>query len=228
MRRFPSMTRLVTDADAETPEAPGRRRRLGALPAAAAIGAVLWFIGWNIPTVGGSVLAPALVVLAIGAVIAAVSLVAAYWRPMYTGLWVFALSVLVLAVVASWWTLDLALPARMAWSVSATNVAEHALSQLRHEPGFRHGVAPAHGCTEVVTGSIGPLPAPYSECPVSTNEGHFVTFSAGPGGLAYTNIGVATFEDQCYRHLEGPWWMYTRESSVGGTCPFGYRFRGGG
>ena len=225
---MPALTQAVTDASSEAPERPRWRRRLAALLAALAVGAVLWFIGWNIPSVGGSVLAPALLVLVIGVVVAALSWVVACWRPRYTGLWVFAPSVLVVALLSCFWTLDLALPARLAWSTNATGVAEQALAHVRHQSADRHGVAPASGCTEVVTGSVGPLRAPYSECPVWTNEGHFVTFGAGSGGLAFTDIGAATFEDECYRHLEGQWWMYTRETSTEGTCPFGYRFGGGG
>ena len=61
-----------------------------------------------------------------------------------------------------------------------------------------------------------------------TPEGHLATFSAGHGGLASTDVGAATFEDQCSRHLAGDWRMFTPESNGLGGCPFGYSFGGGG
>ena len=192
------------------------------------MGVFLGYLGWTLPTVGGSLVTPTLAVLLVGAGIAGTTWVAACFRPHRRALWVFSVVVGVLTLVAAAWTLEFALPASLAWQSSATHQAETLLTRIRDEPGYAHGVAPLQPCTEVKTGSIGPLPAPYSECAVWTSEGHFVSFDAPRGGLTYTNVGAITFEDQCYRHLVGRWWMDAPESSGVGACPFGYRFRGGG
>jgi hypothetical protein len=167
-------------------------------------------------------------VLGSGAAVGAVSWIVARFRPWYHALWVFSVLVMALTVMASIWTFEFALPASMAWSPGATHAAETVLLQLRDAPGFSHGVAPPRGCSEVLSGSIGLLQAPYSECAVWTNEGHFVTFGGSHGGLTYTDDAATTFEDQCYRHLVGDWWMYAPESNDLGGCPFGYSFSGAG
>jgi hypothetical protein len=192
------------------------------------VGVLLGYLGWTLPTVGASLFTPTLVVFLVGAGVAGAAWVVACFRPQRRAFWVFSVGVGVLTLVASAWTLEFALPASLAWQPSAAHRAQALLAQLKGEPGYAHGVAPAEPCTEVTTGSIGPLRAPYSECPVWTPEGHFVQFSTPRGGLTYTNVGAFTFEDQCYRHLVGWWWMDAPETNGIGGCPFGYRFRGGG
>jgi hypothetical protein len=103
--------------------------------------------------------------------------------------------------------------------------------QLKSAPKDSGGV-PLHPCSVVTSGSIGPLPAPYRQCAISTSEGQIVRFTAtgdmSGHGLAYTDVGATTFEDECSRHLVGKWWMFDGNSNQTGTCPFGYQFRGGG
>jgi hypothetical protein len=53
--------------------------------------------------------------------------------------------------------------------------------------------------------------------PTTSNEGHFATFRGGQGGPTYTDVGAAIFEDQCYRHLVGDWWMFAPESKGAGA-----------
>jgi hypothetical protein len=205
----------------------GRRGLLGAVVGGVALG----FLGWVLPTPGGPLVAPTAVVAAVGGGLATVAWIVACFRPDRRDLWTFAVAVAAFTVLAAVWTFEFSLPVAMAWDSGATPSAERALVQVRDGPHNARGV-PLLPCTNVRTGSVGPLDAPYAECAVSSPLGHFVTYTAiGPGpvhGLGYTDIGAATFQDECSRHLTGPWWMFVQDTSGIGNCPFGYRFHGGG
>ncbi len=208
------------------------RRRIGGwgLLAALLAGVVLGYLGWVLPTPGGSLVAPTAVVAVAGGAVAIVGWVVACFRPAWRDLWTFAVAVAVFTVLAAVWTFEFSLPVAMAWDTGATPAAERFLLQVEHGARHANGV-PLRPCTTVPTGSIGPLAAPYQECGASSPEGHFVTYTAvAPGqthGLGYTDIGAATFADECSRHLTGRWWMYVQDTSGIGNCPFGYRFHGG-
>jgi hypothetical protein len=213
--------------DAAPPRRIGGRGLLGAL----VVGPVLGYLGWVLPSPGGSLVAPTAVVAAAGLATAMVAWVVACFRPAWRDLWTFAVAAAVCTVLAAVWTFEFSLPAAMAWDASATPSAARALLQVQHGPLSPRGV-PRYPCTMVRSGTIGPLDAPYEECAVSSPEGHFVTYTAvGPGpirGVGYTDIGAAAFPDDCARQLTGRWWMFVQDTSGIGNCPFGYRFHGGG
>ena len=192
-----------------------------AIVALVAIG--LAYLGWVLPSPGGSLVVPTSVVLGIGCAAGI-----ACW--IITGRWATTAAVLGVTVLAAVWTFSFSLPARIAWDSNATSQAQTALQHLASSPRNPYGV-PLRPCSTMGTGSVGPIDAPYRECAVSTPEGHFVIFTAAEltgRGLGYTDIGAATFPDECSRHLTGEWWMFTRESSGTGGCPIGYQFHGGG
>lgn len=183
----------------------------------------LGYLGWVLPSPGGSLVAPTLVVFGIGCVAGIVC-----W--IIIGSWATTIAVFGITVVASVWTFSFSLPASVAWDSNATSQAQSALQHLASSPRNRYEV-PLRPCSTIVTGSVGPIAAPYQECAVSTPEGHFVIFTSAElpdRGLGYTDIGAATFPDECSRHLTGEWWMFTRDSSGTGGCPIGYQFHGGG
>jgi hypothetical protein len=168
--------------------------------------------------------------MGIGAAISIVAWVFACFGLRRRSLSTFAVLVVTFTLVASVWTYEFALPASLAWDSGATRQAQETLLQLSHDPKGQDGV-PSAPCTDVSSGSVGALIAPYRECAAYTNEGHFVTYDSvkDPGrGLGYTDVGAATFPDECSRHLVGEWWMYVEDGSGMGTCPIGYHFQGGG
>jgi hypothetical protein len=184
---------------------------------------VLGYLGWVLPSPGGSLVVPTLIVFGIGCAAGI-----ACW--IIAGSWVTAVAVVGVTVLASVWTFSFSLPASVAWDSNATSQAQTALQQLASSPRNQYGV-PLRPCSTRTTGSVGPIGAPYRQCSVSTPEGHFVIFTAGGltgRGLGYTDVGAATFPDQCSRHLTGEWWMFTRDSSGTSGCPIGYQFHGGG
>jgi len=184
---------------------------------------VLGYLGWVLPGPGGSLAVPTLIVAGIGCATGI-----ACW--MITGSRATAVAILGVTVLASVWTFAFSLPASLLWSPDATAQATTALQQITSSPRNQFGV-PLQPCSTMTTGSVGPIDAPYRHCAVSTPEGHFVIFtSAGltGRGLGYTDIGAATFPNECSRHLTGNWWMFTADSSGTGGCPIGYQFHGGG
>jgi hypothetical protein len=191
------------------------------------VGLVLGYLGWVLPTPGGSFLIPTLIVAGAGILVLLVGgLFALHLN--HQSLWVFCVTVLVLTIAASIWTFAFSMPASVAWDANATHEAQVVLARVNAEPKTSAGI-PIKACWTVRQGSIGSLRAPYSECGVSTREGHYVTFgSIGyNGGLGYTDRGAATFPDACSRHLTGEWWVYRSETNGEGGCPVGYRFQGG-
>ncbi len=187
-----------------------------------AIAIVLGYLGWVLPSPGGSLVFPTLIVFGSGCASGIV-----YW--IITGGRATAVTVAAITVTASVWTFAYSLPTSVAWDSSATSQAQAALLQLSSSPRSHYGI-PLHPCSTKLIGRVGPINAPYRECAVSTPEGHFVLFTvAGQNarGVGYTDRGAATFLDECSRHLTGEWWMFTRSTSGTGDCPIGYQFNGG-
>jgi hypothetical protein len=186
------------------------------------IAVVLAYLGWVLPDPGGSLAIPTLIVFGIGSLVAL-----AIW--IVTGSIAIAMTAIGLSVVASVWTFEFSMPAKVAWGSSATAQAQAVLLPLATAPRNSFGVVPEQ-CSMHLTGSVGPLAAPYRECALSTPEGSLVRFTATRGpirGLGYTDLGGATFPDECSRHLTGQWWMFTGTTSGTGDCPIGYQFNGG-
>jgi hypothetical protein len=225
---------VVAVAENPLPEALSPRANRLALVAVALVAIALGALGWFLPIPGGSLVAPTLTVLGVGAAIALVAWVAACFRPNQHWRWVFAAGVVGVTVIAGIWTYAFSLPMSLWFDSGATAQALAALAPLRASAQAHGGVATARPCTLQATGSIGPLRAPYQQCAVWTPEGRFVTFSAvgsSPSrGLSFTYVGAKTFADECARHLVGQWWMFTESANtngVPGSCPIGYRYYGG-
>jgi hypothetical protein len=204
--------------------------RIGAGSAILSVGLVLGYLGWTLPTPGGSLVVPTLIVAGVGLGVCATATVVAFRIPRRRRVARFVGPLVILTLVASAWTFAFSLPARMAWDSSATARAKAILFGL-NQGDVTKSVSP-QPCTTVTAGSIGPLDAPYRECATSTAEGHLVTFTAvgiRSRGIAYTDRGPETFLDQCYKHLDGSWYMFTRgnPSTPATPCPIGYAFHGG-
>jgi hypothetical protein len=182
---------------------------------------VLGYLGWVLPSPGRSVIIPTLIVAGIGC---AVGLM--FW--IITGDGTGTIALVAVAAVASVWTWSFSLPASLTWASNATHQAQSALSRLASTSTGDHG----QQCADIRTGQLGPMRAPYRQCAGFTMSGDYVVFTAAgqtTRGLAYTDRGGATFEDECSRHLVGKWWMFTAETSqTSGDCPIGYQFHGGG
>ncbi len=213
------------------------RPQLLALAAAGAVGVVLGYVGWVLPTPGNSLAEPTAIVLGAGAILVTASWVAACFAPRQRWLWTFAVTTAACTVLAAVWTFVFSFPAALVLDPGATAQAKTDLAGLGARQD-RHGVAPRQACSAHASGSVGPLRAPYSACTVWTPQGHFVTFTAvgtgrsgGLGYLEYAPPGVSVFPDECVRHLIGSWWAFGLPSDAGGVpgqCPIGYRFEGGG
>jgi hypothetical protein len=183
---------------------------------------LLGVLGWILPTAGGSLVIPTLIVFAIGCAIGGT-----FW--FVSGAWAPLVGLAAITAVASVWTFAFSLPTAMALDSSATSQAQAALAQLGSSPRGQSGV-PLHPCETEGVGSIGPIKAPYTRCAVSTPGGHSVRFTevGHEGGISYTDVGAADFPDECTRHLTGEWWMFVVESKdAPGGCPIGYHFQGG-
>jgi hypothetical protein len=195
---------VVVDALQETKDRRDVKRRWPegvAVGGAVLAGLLLGFLGWTLPTYGGSLVVPTMVVFGSGAVLVLVSWALASIRRQLRPLRVSSVIVGVFTIAASIWTFGFSLPASLAWDRGATQAAQLMLAQVGKTA--THGVAPLQPCTDVTHGSIGSLQAPYSQCPEYTPEGHFV-----------------------YRHLVGQWWMFVGDAASG-SCPIGYQFHGG-
>jgi hypothetical protein len=192
------------------------------------IGLVLGYLGWVLPIPGESFLAPTLIVAGVG--VTAMTLGGLLGlHPRFQSFRVFGATVLVFTVAACIWTYAFSVPASVAWDATANHQAQSVLARVNAEPKSGAGI-PLRACWTVRIGTIGALESPYTECGVSTHEGHFVIFTSvrhPKGGLGYTDIGSATFPDACDRHLTGKWWAFSNETNGEGNCPVGYRFQGG-
>jgi len=183
---------------------------------------VLGSLGWVLLSPGGSLAIPTLIVLGVGGAIGII-----YWIVTGSGTTAVALAAVTLA--ASVWTFACALPVSVALDPSADAQAHAAFVQLASSPRSKYGI-PVDPCSTKRDGSVGPLDAPYRVCAVSSPQGHFVLFTAigqSPRGLGFTDIGAATFLDECSRHLIGEWWTFTASTGGLGGCPLGYQFHGG-
>lgn len=221
---------------ASAPIEESTRSSLGVLPlieivAILGIGLVLGYLGWLLPSVGGSLFVPTMIVLGVGvALFTMCGFLATRLSPETRRIKFLTVGAIVTIALAAFWTFQFSLPVAV-WSSNASEQAQVRLSELKDSPLNRNGVVPAPPCTEHDRGNIGPLSAPYKECAIWTPEGHFVTFTEGQSrGLGYTDAGAATFPDECVRHLEGEWWMFvgSNDPSDPGHCPIGYQFQGGG
>jgi hypothetical protein len=182
-------------------------------------------LGWFLPDAGGSLVAPTLTVLAVGAAAATTGCVVGWHRRFRRPAWLFALLAGAVTLLAAMWTLELS-PAVSVWAHSgATARAEAALARTTG----RQGAAAA--CSVVASGGIGPLAGPYRQCAFGGPSGGFVVFSASgqpaDRGLAFSGEGIVSPPDACIRHLEGGWFEFTPTGADGG-CPFGYRFSSSG
>ena len=184
---------------------------------------ILGCLGWVLPSPGGSLVIPTLIVFGIGCLVAV-----ALW--IATGGRAVVVSLIGIAGVASLWTFAFSLPASLAWNSGATVQALAALS--RPNPPTTNPADESYlPCSVVRSGAVGPLDAPYQVCVTSFNSVHIVSFKTLGSpyrGLTYTDVGASSFPDECSRHLIGMWWMFVGDTGRIGNCPFGYQFHGGG
>jgi hypothetical protein len=174
----------------------------------------LGYLGWILPTPGRTFATPTLIVLGTGSAVTVGCLLVTGNRRVTVG-------ILAITLIASWWTLEFSVPASVTWDPGAD---AKAVSALGHPDSSR--------CTRHPAGRVGRIVAPYVECATSSAVGDVVTFATtggSRGGIGYTDIGEAAFEDECVRHLSGNWWTFTGQiAGTPGGCPFGYQFSGGG
>jgi hypothetical protein len=197
-----------------------RRRVVGGLLVLSSL--TLGLLGWQLPSPGGSVVVPTLIVFAIGSTSALI-----WW--IVLGNWRMVTAAMAITVVASIWTFQFAVPASVTWLSGATQSASAAIARLSVSRAGDSTVGPEQ-CSLVQTGSIGPLRAPYRQCTASTPAGSFVTYDAVVGGshqgIGYTDAGAQTFPDACVRHLTGRWWAFAFTADGTGACRIGYTFQG--
>ncbi len=183
------MVQTVAELDKVEDPVPSRRHSAIAVVLALVVGIVLGYVGWVLPSPGGSLVVPMLIVLGIGLVLAGCSWIFACFRPGRRDCWTFAVTVGILGLLAAAWTFWFSLPVAM-WSDSgAEQQAQHALVTLSREPVNANGV-PVDHCWTIETGKIGPLGAPYRECAISTTVlgKPFVEVSFTPVGSASRSI----------------------------------------
>lgn len=192
---------------------------------------LLGCLGWFLPSVGGSLLKPTLIVMGVGVILFTIGASAsAKLGHTSQGFKILLPGIAAVTILAGIWTFQFSLAARI-WTSNATTQVQSIFTQLEHSPNNHNGLVLDTPCAEHDVGNVGPLSAPYRECATWTPQGHFVTFTTKHSiGLGYTDSGAATFPDQCVHHLEGSWWMFAESDDAGdpGQCPFGYRFQGGG
>ena len=215
-------------AGLEPPPRSSRRIRGLAPVSGLVIGSVLGYLGWILPTPGGSLVVPTLIVFGTGTLVGIVGWSLASFGPQRPEFRTFGISTLLFTFAASLWTFQFSLPTSMALDSGAMQQVQSAFDRLNSNGPTGPNHLPFPSCSEILNGSIGPLQAPYRVCAYATTVGRFVLFKASDRGIGYTNAGSATFEDQCERHLTGPWWMFVDDRSGIGECPIGYHFQGGG
>jgi hypothetical protein len=179
---------------------------------AVAIGVVAGYVGWTLVTPGASLVLTCITVAAIPLVGLLVG-----WR------WLrspgdratrrlFVTAATILGIAAVWWTYAFAMPAALAWDTSATSQAQHAVIGVPVD---------TTRCTAVLTGSIGPLRAPFNRCATSApRSGSVVYYYAMSGprtdadpyrGLVFTGGSASGLFDECVRHLTGDWYAFTAD-----------------
>jgi hypothetical protein len=177
----------------------------------------LGYLGWVLPSVGGSLAIPTLIVLGIGCAIAV-----GWWISFRD--WAVVIAVIAITIGASVWTFAFSLPTSLAWDSGATVQVQRAVALTNAGP-KRNGI-PQQPCTNILTGHIGALGAPYSVCVDSPSLVTFTSMTRPFRGYSYTDQGAA-FPDECSKHLFGKWWMFVADVSGIGDCPIGYQFHGG-
>jgi len=181
-----------------------RRFMIGAI---ALVPILLGCLGWMLPSVGGSVVIPAVIVFGTGLLIVIIATAVAMDRPRWRP---FAISAVIATVLMSIWTFEFSLSMQIQFS--------NATAQARAAIESSHGVPT---CSMHVRGSVGPLSAPYRECV----SGQMVTFTrAGTtqgGGLIYASNGVTGLQDACVFTLLDDWMMFASDAT---SCPQGYNF----
>ena len=191
-----------------------------AVAAAVLLGVFEGFVGFVCVAPGSSLATTCALVTAIGLIGLGLGWVVFVWRKgQRSAFRVFAVSTVVLSAVAVWWTWAFALPAAVQWDTSATPRAQAALRGIGDDKSV---------CTDVRSGSIGPLPAPYQRCAINGPPGSTVEYLVLSGdqplspyrGLIYSDAPETTFSDECTRHLVGAWYAFTSDPAglIGYSC----------
>ena len=94
---------VQTVAELDNPEHPGpiRRRSIVAIVLSVVVGMVLGYLGWVLPSPGGSLVVPTLNVLGVGLALAGCSWIVACFTPRRRGLWIFAVATGILSLLAA-------------------------------------------------------------------------------------------------------------------------------
>ena len=189
-----------------------RTERRLMIAAIALVPLLLGYLGWILPSVGGSVVIPTLIVFGIGLLIVIIGCAVAMDRPRWKP---FAIGAVIATVLASIWTFQFSL----ALQIQFSNATAQAKAALQRSYSSQDGIPV---CTVQASGSLGPLSAPYRECV----SGQMVTFN--PVGnqtarLIYADNGSVDLQDACVRPLMGGWTMFTALSDAA-ACPNGYKF----
>ena len=107
-----------------------RRPQMTATFAVMLLGAILFYLGWVLPSIGGSVIVPTTVVFGVGVAAALVGALVARTRPRRWALYLFPLGAVLVSILGAIWTFQFSLPTSIQFS-NATTRAELALSQLK-------------------------------------------------------------------------------------------------
>ena len=187
--------------------------------AAVLLGIFQGFVGFSFVQPGTSLATTCALVAAIGLIGLGLAWFV-LWRTEHRGACgVFAAGIVLVSAAAVWWTWAFALPAAIQWDTSAAPRAEAAL----HGIGVDKSV-----CTNVWTGSIGPLRAPYQQSAINGAPGSTVEYMVLSGdqplspyrGLIFSDAPEATFSDECTRHLVGEWYAFSSDPAglTGYSC----------
>jgi hypothetical protein len=206
-------------------ESGPRSRGPAMLAGAAAVvfGVFEGFVGFVCAAPGSSLATTCALVAALGLVGLGLGWAVLWRRGHRDGFRVFAVGTVALSIAAVWWTWAFALPAALQWDTSATPRAQTALRGIGDDKSV---------CTNVLSGSIGPLAAPYQQCAINGPPGSTVEYLVLSGdrplspyrGLIFSEAPESTFSDECTRHLVGDWYAFSGDPAG----LIGYSCRGGG
>jgi hypothetical protein len=122
----------------------------------------LGFLGWELPTYGGSLLVPTVIVFAVGLTPALASLGLGSFRRGLQPLRIFSVIVAVFTVAASIWTFGFSLPTSIAWDPGATQQAQLTRPPRADGKGRRSAASTLHRRNSrqhrVSSGAIQPVP----------------------------------------------------------------------